>query len=77
MVLKSSIVPLLVLLAVATALAATTSVAQRDEAFFSNMKAVLLNDGKINTLIAGFVLAAVFALTVVVRGPREAELSTS
>lgn len=70
---KVSLAVLIALLAVATALAATASVAnQQGEDFFGKVKSVFIQDGKINTIPAGVVAVIVLAITALVRSEREA-----
>ena len=69
---KTSLVVLVALLAVATALAATAhSANQNGEDFFAKVKSVFVQDGKINTMNAGVVAVIVLALTALVRSPND------
>jgi hypothetical protein len=69
---KASLVALIALLAVATALATTAHTAnQNGEDFFGKVKSVFIQDGKINTLNAGVVAVIVLAITVLVRKPNK------
>ena len=64
---KASLVGLIALLVVATALAATARTAnQNGDDFFATAKSVFINDGKINTLNTGVVVVAILALTALV-----------
>jgi sterol 14-demethylase len=72
---KTSLVVLVALLAVATALAATAhSANQNGEDFFAKVKSVFVQDGKINTMNAGVVAVIVLALTALVLRKERADL---
>jgi hypothetical protein len=71
---KASLLGLVALLVVATALAATATVAkQNGEDFFANVKSVFINDGKVNTVNTGVVVLVVLALTALVCGPERSQ----
>lgn len=69
---KTSLVVLIALLAVATALATTAhSANQNGDDFFATVKSAFYHDGKINTLNSGLVAVVVLAITALVRSSKK------